>query len=126
VGGFDGPIHVFPDDKFGKPLAGPFASGPAARLWIVEHVEKRLSAPKLAVWQQVAALLPPLTDCGLELALIGLVAHGTAFEQMTKYIPSPQRGPDRRAATTQTLLPMAERRDASVPDHRMAAAGERP
>lgn len=117
VGGFTGPIHVFPDDQFGKPLAGPFASGSAARLWIVEQVEKRLSPAKLAIWRQVAALLPPPTDCGLELAIIGLVAHGTPFEKLTKYVPSPlpERGPDRR---------QTDRRDA--PDHRLLAAGERP
>lgn len=124
MGGFDGPIHVFPDDKFGKPLAGPFASGPAARLWIVEQVEKRLSPAKLAVWQQIAALLPAPTDCGLELALIGLVAHGTPFEQLTKYVPTPQPPRDRRAPIAQIVLPIAERREA--PDYRVAASGERP
>jgi len=118
IGGFGGPIHVFGDEPFAKPLAGPFASGPAARLWIVEHVEKGLSPAKLAIWRQVSEQLPTPTDVGLELALIGLVAHGLPLEKLAKYIPTPglPRGPGRWDALDRQL----------APDHRLAAAGERP
>ena len=121
VGGFDGPIHVFGDDAFAKPLAGPFASGLTARLWIVEHIEKGLSAAQLAIWSEVAAQLPVPTDGGLELALIGLVAHGLPREKLAKYVPTAPlpRGPGRWDA-------LDRRQESLPPDHRMAAAGERP
>jgi len=115
VGGFGGPIHVFGDESFAKPVAGPFASGAAARLWIVEQIEHKLAPEKLAVWREVAAQLPPLTDCGIELALIGLVARGFTAAQLAKYIPRDLRQGERRA--------LPDRRH--EPDHRMAAAGER-
>lgn len=96
VGGFGGPIHVFGDEAFAKALAGPFASGLTARLWIVEHIEKGLSAAKLAIWSEVAAQLPVPTDGGLELALIGLIAHGLPIDRLRKYIPAPELERPRR------------------------------
>lgn len=115
TGGFGGAVHVFPDEPFAKPIAGPFASGPAARCWVVEKVEAGLSPAKREVWRRVVEQLPAPTDFGLELALIGLVAHGLPLEQLAKYIPRPA-APERRQVPDR-------RHD---PDHRMAAAGRDP
>jgi len=81
-----GLIYVLPDE--GKtPLAGPFATTTAGRLWIVEQVEAKLAPAKRETWRRVAERLPPPSDMGLELGLIGFVARGMTWEQIQKYIP---------------------------------------
>jgi len=103
IGGWGGAIHVFPDEPFAKALAGPFGSESAAQGWVVERIEHGLSPTKLEIWRTVAARLSGPTDYGLELALIGLVAHGLSLERLAKYLPTHR-----------------------VRDHRMAAAGDGP
>lgn len=106
--GIGTPVFVFPD-KGRTPLAGPFATAVAARLWIVGKVEASLTGDKAETWRRVAERLPPPSDMGLELALIGFVAHGIPFERLQKYLPNPA---PRRVTVT-------------VPDHRLRAANDR-
>lgn len=94
----DGPIHVFPVEGGRRPIAGPFKHNRAARLWVVEHLEGLLKPAALDVWRQVAALLPPPSDFGLELGLIDMCRRGRTLEQIVRYIPKPdRRAVDRRA-----------------------------
>ena len=84
--GIGTPLYVLPDSGR-TPLAGPFMTAVAARLWIVEHIESGLAPAKAEVWRQVAARLPAPTDIGLELGLIAMVARGMTLEQLQRYIP---------------------------------------
>ncbi|HWP38983.1 MAG TPA: hypothetical protein VNL18_15660 [Gemmatimonadales bacterium] len=95
LGGAGGPIHVLPDLGL-QPLAGPFADPVAARLWILQRVEERLSGAQREVWGRVMARLGGLSrDLGLELALIAMVAHGKSYDALGRYFPT--RRVDRRA-----------------------------
>lgn len=100
----DSAIHVFPATGGSKPIAGPFATTEAARIWVVQFLEGKLTPEQLDVWRQVAAQLPAPSDFGVELGLIEACARGWPFAQLEKYIPRPER---RR-----------------VVDRRMIAAGE--
>lgn len=94
----DGPLHVFPVEGGRTPMAGPFESVPAARLWVVQHLEGLLTPEQLDVWRQAAQLLPPPSDFGHELGLLYLVRKNLTFAQIEKYIPKPERRQaDRRA-----------------------------
>lgn len=101
---FGEPLFVLPDEGR-TPLAGPFTTPAAARLWIVEKIEASLKGEKAETWAKLAARLPAPGDMGLELALIGFVAKGIAFEQLLKYVP---RGPDRRHAADRRMLASGE------------------
>ena len=85
------PLYVLPDVGR-QPLAGPFESAVAARVWIVQHVEAGLSPAKLAVWGTVSERLPPPSDMGLELALIALVAKGRTLQHVAAYLPRQRTG----------------------------------
>ncbi len=93
--GIGTPLFVLPDTGR-QPLAGPFDTAFAARLWIVQHIEAGLAPAKLAVWREVSAKLPAPTDLGLELGLIGFVARGMSLDAIAKYIPRTWRAADRR------------------------------
>lgn len=87
--GIGQPLFVLPDD--GRvPLAGPFPTAMAARVWVIEKVEAGLSPAKLEVWRQVSLRLPSPTDMGLELALVALVARGRTVPLLTKYLLPPR------------------------------------
>lgn len=111
IGGWGGPIHVFPDEPFAKPVAGPFATEAAGRLWILETLEASLKPDKLETWRKVAEQLPAPTDFGLELALIGFILHGVPYENLLRYIPKPlhPRGADRRQHFDRRELAAGER-----------------
>jgi hypothetical protein len=88
--GIGQPVYVLPDTGR-TPLAGPFATKEAARLWIVEKVEAGLPEAKRETWRRVSERLPGPTDMGMELGLIGFVAHGMTWEHIQKYLPHTYR-----------------------------------
>jgi hypothetical protein len=96
VGRIAGVPHVWEADCVGKPIAGPFASSDAARWWIVEHLEKTLTAVQRAVWVRVMEHNHATRDAGLELGLIDMVKHNRTFEQIEKYLPRERAMPARR------------------------------
>ena len=84
--GIGQPLFVLPDLGH-TPLAGPFTTVVAARLWIVEKVEASLKGAKADLWRETVVRLPAPTDMGLELAVVGFVAHGMGEAQLAKYVP---------------------------------------
>lgn len=93
--GIGTPIFVVPDSGR-QPIAGPFTTGYAARLWILEKLEASLSESHRAVWAALSERMGGVThDLGVELFLVEQVARGRTAEQLAKYLP---RRFDRRDA----------------------------
>lgn len=91
--GIGTPIFVLPDVGR-RPIAGPFTTAYAARLWILEQREAGLSEERRALWAELSAAIGGVThDLGLELFLVEQVAQGRTFAQLAKCLP---RRPERR------------------------------
>ena len=87
------PLYVTPDEGR-NPIAGPFLTAAAARLWIVQDIEAHLSPEQMDVWREISAALPQASDFGLEVGLITMVQRGRTLAQLKKYVPHSTR--DRR------------------------------
>lgn len=86
-------VYVFadlhtPSNSPRHAVAGPFADGYGARLWILQHQEAGLSDAQRAAWAALVEQLGGLThDLGLELELLDRVIRGRTVAQLEKYLP---------------------------------------
>lgn len=95
--GIGGPIFVLPDVGRAA-LAGPFTTGAAARLWIIEQVERGFSEERRVIWGTLVAKLGGVShDLGLELFLVGQIARGKSLQELLRYIARPVERRDPKA-----------------------------